>query len=143
VGMIPFDLSQRGPQSWETLKKIWLSVHFKQQVTQAHVIECDLDGAIEDIISSPQTLGLRLCGSLLLGVAQIFSRKANYLLTDCSHALDKLKLSFRPDAPYGTNSLSCEGFEAAVKEIPLSEDFSLLSDPRYLFDFSFPHSTCT
>ncbi|XP_019720584.1 double-strand-break repair protein rad21-like protein 1 isoform X1 [Hippocampus comes] len=114
---------------WETLKKIWLSVHFKQQVTQAHVIECDLDGAIEDIISSPQTLGLRLCGSLLLGVAQIFSRKANYLLTDCSHALDKLKLSFRPDAPYGTNSLSCEGFEAAVKEIPLSEDFSLLSDP--------------
>ncbi|XP_077425792.1 double-strand-break repair protein rad21-like protein 1 isoform X2 [Vanacampus margaritifer] len=112
---------------WETLKQIWLSVHFKQKVTKTHVIDCNLDTAIDDIMSSPQILGLRLSGSLLLGVTQIFSRKTKYLLTDCNHAIDKLKLSFWSDAPAGTKYVSCEGFEATVKEISFSEDFPLLS----------------
>ncbi|XP_061702126.1 double-strand-break repair protein rad21-like protein 1 isoform X2 [Syngnathoides biaculeatus] len=113
----------------ETLNKIWLSVHWKKKVTKAHVIDCNLDKAIEDIIASPQMIGLRVSGSLLLGVAQIFSRKANYLLTDCSHALETLKLSFRPDAPNVNIDLFDEGLES-TKEIPLGEDFTL-----------FPHSS--
>ncbi|XP_049610367.1 double-strand-break repair protein rad21-like protein 1 isoform X2 [Syngnathus scovelli] len=113
---------------WEKLKEIWLSVYYNSKVTKTHVIECDLDSAVEDIVSSPQILGLRLSGSLLLGVTQILCRKAKYLLTDCSHALDKLNLSFRPDAPEKTKKLSCEGFEAAVKEISLSNDVSYLPD---------------
>ncbi|KAM9829679.1 double-strand-break repair protein rad21-like protein 1 [Syngnathus typhle] len=111
---------------WEKLKEIWLSVYYNRKVTKTHVIECDLDSAVEDIVSSPQTLGLRLSGSLLLGVTQILCRKAKYLLTDCSHALEKFKLSFRPDAPEKTKKLSCEGSEAAVKEISLSNDISYL-----------------
>ncbi|XP_061626429.1 double-strand-break repair protein rad21-like protein 1 isoform X4 [Phyllopteryx taeniolatus] len=120
---------------WETLNKIWLSVHWKHKVTKAHVIDCNLDTAIEDIISSPQIIGLRISGSLLLGAAQIFSRKAKYLLTDCSHALDKLKLSFRPEAPEEKNDLSYEGLESTLKEIPLSEDFFFLPHSS---DFNMP-----
>ncbi|XP_061530205.1 double-strand-break repair protein rad21-like protein 1 isoform X2 [Phycodurus eques] len=120
---------------WETLNKIWLSVHWKHKVTKAHVIDCNLDTAIEDIISSPQIIGLRISGSLLLGAAQIFSRKAKYLLTDCSHALDKLKLSFRPDAPEEKNDLSYEGLESTLKEMPLSEDFFFLPHSS---DFNMP-----
>ncbi|XP_077369438.1 double-strand-break repair protein rad21-like protein 1 isoform X2 [Festucalex cinctus] len=122
-----FDFWRPFSYKWETLKQIWLSVHFKQKVTKTHVIECNLDTAVQDIIYSPQIIGLRLSGSLLLGVTQIFSRKARYLLTDCNHALDKLKLSFWSDAPAGTKNVSSEGLEVTVKEISFSEDFPFLS----------------
>jgi cohesin complex subunit SCC1 len=36
-------------------------------------------------------MALRLSGQLLLGVVRIYSRKARYLLDDCSEALTKIK----------------------------------------------------
>ena len=40
-------------------------------------------------------MALRLSGQLLLGVARIYSRKAKYLMDDCSEALVKIKIAFR------------------------------------------------
>lgn len=41
-------------------------------------------------------IGLRTSGHLLVGVVRIYSRKAKYLLADCSEALIKVKDAFRP-----------------------------------------------
>lgn len=41
-------------------------------------------------------IGLRTSGHLLVGVVRIYSRKAKYLLADCSEALIKVKNAFRP-----------------------------------------------
>lgn len=45
-------------------------------------------------------LALRLSGQLLLGVVRIYSRKAKYLLDDCTDALLKIKMvSLDPRVP--------------------------------------------
>lgn len=41
-------------------------------------------------------LALRVSGHLLLGVVRIYSRKVKYLMEDCSQALTKIKMAFRP-----------------------------------------------
>lgn len=40
-------------------------------------------------------MALRLTSNLLLGVVRVYSRKARYLLSDCSDAVSKIKLAFR------------------------------------------------
>jgi cohesin complex subunit SCC1 len=42
-----------------------------------------------------EVMALRLSGQLLLGVVRIYSRKAKYLLDDCSEALLKIKMVLR------------------------------------------------
>ncbi|XP_057673215.1 double-strand-break repair protein rad21 homolog A-like isoform X2 [Corythoichthys intestinalis] len=113
---------------YQSLNHIWLSVHWKQKLTKTHVVQCDLQTAIEDIVTSPQMFGLRISGSLLLGMAQIFSRKVKYLLTDCNQALAILKVSFRTVTVDGQCRSSYEGLEVCVEEIPLWDDLSFLPD---------------
>ncbi|XP_066558969.1 double-strand-break repair protein rad21-like protein 1 [Amia ocellicauda] len=64
-------------------------------------------------------IALRTSGHLLLGVVRIYSRKAKYLLADCSEAFVKIKLAFRP----GLTDLPSANFEATYKAITLAEDF--------------------
>lgn len=73
-------------------------------------------------------IGLRTSGHLLLGVVRIYSRKAKYLLADCSDALVKIKMAFRP----GQTDLPADGLEATAKAITLTEDFTA-------FDSQLPH----
>ncbi|XP_069560278.1 double-strand-break repair protein rad21-like protein 1 [Brachyistius frenatus] len=115
--------SKRGP-----LAKIWLAAHWERKLTKAHVFECNLETTINDIISPQIKIGLRTSGHLLLGVVRIYSRKAKYLLADCSDALVKIKMAFRP----GQTDLPLEGLEATIKEITLVEDFTA-------FDSQLPH----
>uniref|UniRef100_A0A672IP44 Rad21/Rec8-like protein N-terminal domain-containing protein n=1 Tax=Salarias fasciatus TaxID=181472 RepID=A0A672IP44_SALFA len=119
-------LSKRGP-----LAKIWLAAHWERKLTKANVFECNLETTIRDIISPKMKIGLRTSGHLLLGVVRIYSKKANYLLTDCNNALVKIKVTFRP----GQTDLPQEGLEAATKAITLVEGFSTFDDelphPRY------------
>ncbi|XP_054633778.1 double-strand-break repair protein rad21-like protein 1 [Dunckerocampus dactyliophorus] len=107
-----------------SLTKIWLAAHWKQKVTKDHVFECNLERTIGDIISPQMQIGLRTSGYLLLGVVRIFSRKAKYLLADCTHALVKIKVAFRPDE----TQMPVEGLEATVKKITLREDFTSFND---------------
>nr|XP_057906982.1 double-strand-break repair protein rad21-like protein 1 isoform X2 [Doryrhamphus excisus] len=107
-----------------SLTKIWLAAHWKQKVTKDHVFECNLERAIGHIISPQTQFGLRTSGYLLLGVVRIFSRKAKYLLADCTHALVKIKVAFRPDE----TQMPLEGLEATVQKITLREDFTSFND---------------
>lgn len=51
-------------------------------------------------------IGLRTSGHLLVGVVRIYSRKAKYLLADCSDALIKVKNAFRPGKENETKLVS-------------------------------------
>ncbi|XP_041589045.1 double-strand-break repair protein rad21-like protein 1 isoform X4 [Vulpes lagopus] len=107
-------MSKRGP-----LAKIWLAAHWEKKLTKAHVFECNLEITIEKIISPKVKIALRTSGHLLLGVVRIYNRKAKYLLADCSEALLKMKMTFRP----GLVDLPKENFEAAYSAITLPEEF--------------------
>ncbi|XP_028265204.1 double-strand-break repair protein rad21-like protein 1, partial [Parambassis ranga] len=115
VFYMQFFTSKRGP-----LAKIWLAAHWESKLTKAHVFECNLEATIRHIISPKTVFGLRTSGHLLLGVVRIYCRKAKYLLADCSDALLKIKVAFRP----GQIDLPAEGLEASVKAITLAEDFT-------------------
>jgi hypothetical protein len=50
----------------------------------------------DSIVSPTVPLALRVSGHLLLGIVRIYERKVTYLFTDCSEALVKIKMAFRP-----------------------------------------------
>ncbi|TRY96853.1 hypothetical protein DNTS_015416 [Danionella cerebrum] len=102
------------------LAKIWLAAHWEKKITKVHVFECDLETTIQEILSPRIKIGLRTSGHLLLGVVRIYSRKTRYLLTDCSDALVKIKVAFRP----GQTDLPEDAMEATFKTITLPEDFT-------------------
>uniref|UniRef100_A0A8C9V758 Rad21/Rec8-like protein N-terminal domain-containing protein n=1 Tax=Scleropages formosus TaxID=113540 RepID=A0A8C9V758_SCLFO len=108
--------SKRGP-----LAKIWLAAHWDKKITKTHVFECNLETTVMDIIS-PQVIkiGLRTSGHLLLGVVRIYSRKTKYLLADCSEAIVKIRVAFRP----GQTDLPSENTEAPLNTITLPENFT-------------------
>ncbi|XP_062854683.1 double-strand-break repair protein rad21-like protein 1 [Trichomycterus rosablanca] len=103
-----------------SLARIWLAAHWEKKITKAHVFECNIEMTIKDIISPQIKIGLRTSGHLLLGVVRIYFRKAKYLLADCSDAVIKIKVAFRP----GQTDLPDEGMEAMFKTITLPEDFT-------------------
>lgn len=107
--------SKKGP-----LAKIWLAAHWERKLTKANVFECNLENTVKDIISPKMKIGLRTSGHLLLGVVRIYSRKAKYLLADCSDALVKIKMAFRP----GQTDLPVGELEATVTAITLMEEFT-------------------
>ncbi|XP_054836452.1 double-strand-break repair protein rad21-like protein 1 [Eublepharis macularius] len=107
-------MNKRGP-----LSKIWLAAHWDKKVTKAHIFECNLEKTVEKILSPNFIIALRTSGHLLLGVVRIYHRKAKYLLSDCTEALLKMQLSFRPglvDLPKGSS-------EAKYDTITLPEEF--------------------
>ncbi|XP_067410690.1 double-strand-break repair protein rad21-like protein 1 isoform X2 [Emydura macquarii macquarii] len=107
-------MNKRGP-----LAKIWLAAHWEKKLTKIHIFECNLETTIEKIISPKVKIALRTSGHLLLGVVRIYHRKAKYLLADCSEALVKMKMAFRP----GLVDLPEESFEATYHSITLPEEF--------------------
>ncbi|XP_018594578.1 double-strand-break repair protein rad21-like protein 1 [Scleropages formosus] len=107
--------SKRGP-----LAKIWLAAHWDKKITKTHVFECNLETTVMDIISPQIKIGLRTSGHLLLGVVRIYSRKTKYLLADCSEAIVKIRVAFRP----GQTDLPSENTEAPLNTITLPENFT-------------------
>ena len=87
-----FVLAKKGP-----LARVWLAAHWEKKLSKAHVFETDLESSVDNIISPKVKIALRTSGHLLLGVVRIYSRKAKYLLADCTEALIKIKMAFRPD----------------------------------------------
>uniref|UniRef100_A0A8D0HHG1 Rad21/Rec8-like protein N-terminal domain-containing protein n=1 Tax=Sphenodon punctatus TaxID=8508 RepID=A0A8D0HHG1_SPHPU len=108
-------VNKRGP-----LAKIWLAAHWDKKLTKAHIFECNLETTIEKIISPKLKIALRTSGHLLLGVVRIYHRKTKYLLADCSEALVKMKMAFRP----GLVDLPEESVEANYNAITLPEVFN-------------------
>ncbi|PVU91004.1 hypothetical protein BB561_004604 [Smittium simulii] len=84
-------LLKKGP-----LAKVWLAAHLEKKMNKAQFIQTSIVNSVSTLISSSQPpLALRLSGQLLLGMARIYSRKAKYLLEDCTEALLKIRMAFR------------------------------------------------
>jgi cohesin complex subunit SCC1 len=68
-------LTKKGP-----LGKIWLAAHFDKKLTKQQIFQTDIVNAVEQLITSPDPLSLRLSGHLMLGLVRIYSRKVRTLL---------------------------------------------------------------
>lgn len=84
-------LSRKGP-----LGKIWLAAHFDKKLTKNEIFSTDVSDSVESILRPSAPLALRVSGHLMLGVVRIYSRKVKYLMTDCTDAMWKIKLAFKP-----------------------------------------------
>lgn len=83
-------LAKKGP-----LGKIWLAAHMEKKVPKLQIMSTNIPDSVDSIENPTVPMALRVSGHLLLGVVRIFSRKVNYLLTDCSEAMVKIKDAFR------------------------------------------------
>ncbi|KAL7686260.1 putative rad21/Rec8-like protein [Plasmopara halstedii] len=84
-------LAKKGP-----LGKIWLAAHWDKKLNKQQIFTADIHSSVQSIVNPQVPLALRVSGHLLLGVVRIYSRKVKYLYSDCSEALVKIKLAFRP-----------------------------------------------
>jgi len=84
-------LAKKGP-----LGKIWLAAHWDKKLTKVQIFQTDIARSVDSIVKPQVPLALRVSGHLLLGVVRIYSRKVKYLMNDCTEALVKIKLAFRP-----------------------------------------------
>eukprot|EP00727_Mastigamoeba_balamuthi_P003312 m51a1_g12979 putative cohesin complex subunit rad21 (431) ;mRNA; r:112-1950 len=105
-------LAKRGP-----LARIWLAAHWDKKLTKPIVFQTNIVKSVEAIAHPDFPMALRISGHLLLGVVRIYSRKAKYLLQDCSEALIKIKMAFRP----GVVDLPPEQTTVPANSITLAE----------------------
>nr|POE47977.1 cohesin subunit rad21 [Quercus suber] len=84
-------LAKNGP-----LARVWLASNLERKLSKQNVLSEKLETKVHDIIGTGQApMALRMSGQLLLGVVRIYSKKAKYLLDDCSEALSKIRLVSR------------------------------------------------
>jgi cohesin complex subunit SCC1 len=84
-------LARKGP-----LGKIWLAAHWDKKLTKNQIFATDISESVENILSPAAPLALRVSGHLMLGIVRIYSRKVKYLMSDCTEAMWKIKMAFRP-----------------------------------------------
>ena len=84
-------LARKGP-----LGKIWLAAHWDKKLTKTQIFSTDISESVENILSPASPLALRVSGHLMLGIVRIYSRKVKYLMSDCTEAMWKIKMAFRP-----------------------------------------------
>ncbi len=84
-------LARKGP-----LGKIWMACHHDKKVTKNMVFSTDITDSVESVLNPAAPLALRVSGHLMLGIVRIYSRKVKYLMNDCTEAMWKIKLAFRP-----------------------------------------------
>ncbi|KAJ2158591.1 sister chromatid cohesion protein 1 [Coemansia sp. RSA 552] len=119
-------LSKKGP-----LAKVWLAAHLERKLTKNQLLQASIPSSVGAIIGQDQgpPLALRLSGQLLLGVARIYARKARYLLEDCSEALVRIKMAFRPGAADITSDAVVATHNAITLPEALTEFDILLPSP--------------
>ncbi|KAF2173622.1 hypothetical protein M409DRAFT_15900 [Zasmidium cellare ATCC 36951] len=85
-------LTKTGP-----LARVWLASNLDRKLNKQTVLQSNLQDSVRDIIGeNAAPIALRMSGQLLLGVVKIYNRKTKYLMDDCSEALLKIKMAFRP-----------------------------------------------
>lgn len=112
-----FMFVKKGP-----LSKIWLAAHFYRKLTKHLVLGTDINISAKSILDPTSPLALRLSGQLLLGLVRIYQKKVKYLQEDCSDALTKMKMTFRP----GAVDLPADANIAPVAQITHPDNFELI-----------------
>lgn len=124
-------LAKKGP-----LGKIWLAAHWDKKLNKHQIFTADIQSSVDSIVNPQVPLALRVSGHLLLGVVRIYSRKVKYLYSDCSEALVKIKLAFRPglvDLPAhhqqaSTQAINVSNFGEFEAELTYSIEYAVSSD---------------
>ncbi|CAA19348.1 Cohesin subunit rad21 [Schizosaccharomyces pombe] len=132
-------LSKKGP-----LAKVWLAAHWEKKLSKVQTLHTSIEQSVHAIVTEETApMALRLSGQLMLGVVRIYSRKARYLLEDCTEALMRLKMSFQPGQvdmiEPATALQSLKGKDAVTQSANLTlpetiTEFDLLV-PDSTFDF--------
>lgn len=130
-----FVLAKKG-----ALGKIWLAAHWEKKLTRNQISKSNIVEACNSIIKPVAPLALRTSGHLLLGVVRIHDGKQKSLMHDCSDALVKIKLAFRPgnvDLPANRVSANYNSITGAEDldgkfedEFPAVEDHSALGETQ-------------
>jgi hypothetical protein len=79
-----------------SLGKIWIAAHFEKKLTKAQIFSTDITNTVEALIHPSVPLAIRVSGHLMLGLVRIYSKKVKYLMIDCTDAMWKMQLAFRP-----------------------------------------------
>ena len=126
-------LAQKGP-----LSKIWLAAHWDKKLTKQQIFTADIHSSVQSIVDPQVPLALRVSGHLLLGVVRIYSRKVKYLYSDCSEALVKIKLAFRP----GIVDLPAAKQQAASNAINVSNFGEFEAEVTYSIEYETSFYLC-
>ncbi|KAG7382174.1 Double-strand-break repair protein rad21 [Phytophthora pseudosyringae] len=118
-------LAKKGP-----LGKIWLAAHWDKKLNKKQIFTADIHSSVQNIVNPQVPLALRVSGHLLLGVVRIYSRKVKYLYSDCSEALVKIKLAFRP----GVVDLPASNQQAAAHAINVANFGEFEAEVTYSVD---------
>ncbi|KAL3152036.1 hypothetical protein ABBQ32_001151 [Trebouxia sp. C0010 RCD-2024] len=110
-------LAKKGP-----LGTVWIAGHLDKRLKRNQIYETNISSSVDSIINPEAPLALRLSGQLLLGVVRIYSRKINYLYSDCNEALVKIREAFKA----GNVDLPTEGLIAPMHAITLPDNFNNL-----------------
>jgi cohesin complex subunit SCC1 len=127
-------LARKGP-----LGKIWLAAHYDKKLTKSQIFTTDLVDSVDCVLNPAAPLALRVSGHLMLGIVRIYSRKVKYLMADCTEAMWKMKLAFRPgsvDLPEGQVIPSSN-----IDDMRFYGNISLDQDFPEFSNVAFPFST--
>ncbi|KAJ1488675.1 Rec8 like protein-domain-containing protein [Baffinella frigidus] len=80
------------------LGTIWIAAHHDvaKKLTKIQILNTDIAVSAGQIQDPEVEMALRLSSHLLVGLSKIYTRKVQFLFTDCNEALSKITLAFRP-----------------------------------------------
>uniref|UniRef100_A0A6U4LIV4 Rad21/Rec8-like protein N-terminal domain-containing protein n=3 Tax=Hemiselmis andersenii TaxID=464988 RepID=A0A6U4LIV4_HEMAN len=86
-------LQKKGP-----LGAVWIAAHHdvRSKLSKVQILNTDIAATAGQIESPTEEMALRLSSHLLVGLSRIYTRKVQFLFTDCNEALSKITMAFRP-----------------------------------------------
>lgn len=79
------------------LSSVWIAGTSTDKLGKKMILATDISTLAKQIMEEERVnLVLRLSGMLLKGLVVVYSKKMQYMLTDCEDVISKIKLSFKP-----------------------------------------------
>ena len=76
---------------------VWIAGTSADKLGKKMVLATDIEDVVKQILENQRiNLVLRVSGMLLKGLVIVYSKKLQYMLTDCEDMIQKIKLSFNP-----------------------------------------------
>jgi hypothetical protein len=78
---------------------VWIAGTSADKLGKKMVLATDIEDIVKQILENQRiNLVLRVSGMLLKGLVVVYSKKLQYMLTDCEDMITKIKLSFNPSS---------------------------------------------
>ncbi|KAK2443730.1 hypothetical protein P8452_21894 [Trifolium repens] len=110
-------LARKGP-----LSTVWIAAHLQHRLKKSQCASTDIPSTVQHILDPGVPIALRMSAHLLLGVVRIYSKKVDYLLSDCNAVRTVLYKVF-PSVP--NNTLPEDARQAPVHSITMPATFDL------------------